>query len=94
MVSTQNHIREKYPVITHQPQANPRLGEVHQQAILRPPPGSSDLLDGEIIPVIVQVNLHNKRNGVHYPTTTALAFVVQPTPTKEREKKEENPQLP
>lgn len=54
MVSTPNSRKQaKYPVITHQSQANPRLGEVHQQAILRPPPGGSDLLDGEIVPVLV-----------------------------------------
>lgn len=51
---------------TDQPQPNPRLGQVYQQAILRPPPRRSNLLHGEVVSVLLEMDLHDESDGIHY----------------------------
>lgn len=53
-------------ITTYQSQPNPRFSQVDQNAVLRPPPRSSDLLNGEIIAVLLQVNLYNQGNSIDY----------------------------
>lgn len=51
-------------VVTYLTQADPGFRKVDEQAVLRPPPSGSDLLQSEIVPVLLEVDLDNKGNGI------------------------------
>lgn len=52
---------------TYHSDTNPRLCEVHQQTILGPAPCSLDLLQGQVCPVLEQMDLCDKSNRLDCP---------------------------
>lgn len=47
-------------------QADPGLRKVDEQAVLSPPPRRAYFLEGEIVSVLLQLDLHDERDGVHW----------------------------
>lgn len=60
---------------SYQSQSDPGLCQVHQDAVLCPPPSGSDLFQCQVVAVLLQMNLYDQSNCINCDIVPTLASV-------------------